>query len=387
MTTLAVPASDLAPRVHSRVVADHAVPTGREEEWRFTPLSRLRGLTSGEADFTAAVTVSWESSAGGEIAWVPMDDPRVGKAFSPADIVSAAAMASTDRALLITLAAEQQPIVRVTVECRGGVAAGHIVIDAEPFAEGTVILDHRGDGTYAGNVEVRVGNGARIRVVSMQRWDRDAVHLGEHHADLGRDSALTMLHVTLGGDVVRLKPTVSYRETGGDAEMLGLFFADAGQHLEHRVFVDHDTPHCRSSVLYKGALQGAQAHSVWVGDVLVRSQAVGVDTYEVNRNLILTDGARADSVPNLELETSDIVGAGHASATGRFDDEQLFYLQSRGIPEELARVLVVRGFFAEVLGRAQVPGLANEVMAEVDQRLGIEISGTGLDGDDEGVES
>jgi Fe-S cluster assembly protein SufD len=140
-------------------------------------------------------------------------------------------------------------------------------------------------------------------------------------------------------------------------------------------------------VLYKGALQGDGAHTVWIGDVLVRAQAIGIDTYEVNRNLVLTDGARADSVPNLELETGEIQGAGHASATGRFDDEQLFYLQARGIPEELARVLVVRGFFADILGRLGQPELTNAVMADVDARLGVDLTGSGLEesetGDDE----
>jgi len=120
-------------------------------------------------------------------------------------------------------------------------------------------------------------------------------------------------------------------------ELFGLYFADAGQHLEQRLFVDHAVANCKSNVLYKGALQGRNAHTVWVGDVLIRKEAEGTDTYEANRNLVLTDGARADSVPNLEIETGEIVGAGHASATGRFDDEQLFYLCSRGIDAETAR--------------------------------------------------
>ena len=153
--------------------------------------------------------------------------------------------------------------------------------------------------------------------------------------------------VTLGGDLVRVSPTVTFTDRGGDAELPGLYFADAGQHLEHRLFVDHAVPNCRSNVAYKGALQGEGAHTVWIGDVLIRAAAEATDTYELNRNLVLTDGARADSVPNLEIETGEIDGAGHASATGRFDDEQLFYLQARGIPEEAARRLVVRGFFHE----------------------------------------
>ena len=145
--------------------------------------------------------------------------------------------------------------------------------------------------------------------------------------------------------------------------MLGLYFADAGQHLEHRLFVDHAVPHCRSHVTYKGALQGEEAHTVWIGDVLIRAEAEGTDTYELNRNLVLTDGARADSVPNLEIETGEIVGAGHASATGRFDDEQLFYLQSRGIPDDEARRLVVRGFFADVIDQIGIPEVQERLLA------------------------
>ena len=153
--------------------------------------------------------------------------------------------------------------------------------------------------------------------------------------------------------------------------MLGLYFADAGQHLEHRLVIDHTAPHCTSRVLYKGALQGRGAHTVWVGDVMIQATAVGTDTYEMNRNLLLTDGARADSIPNLEIETGEIVGAGHASATGRFDDEQLFYLQSRGIPEDVARRLVVRGFFTEVLAKIGIPDVIEHTAGIVEQELAI----------------
>ena len=158
---------------------------------------------------------------------------------------------------------------------------------------------------------------------------------------------------------------------GGDADLLGVYFADAGQHLEHRLFVDHAAPHCKSRVTYKGALQGEGAHTVWIGDVLIRAAAEGTDTYELNRNLVLTDGARADSVPNLEIETGEIIGAGHASATGRFDDEQLFYLQSRGIPEDEARRLVVRGFFADLVQRIGVPDLENRLIDAIERELAV----------------
>ncbi len=130
-------------------------------------------------------------------------------------------------------------------------------------------------------------------------------------------------------------------------------------------------PHCKSRALYKGALQGRSAHTVWIGDVLIRNAAVGTDTYEMNRNLVLTEGARADSVPNLEIETGEIVGAGHASATGRFDDDQLFYLLSRGIPSEIARRLVVRGFFGEVLHKIGIPLVVDRAGATIERELAI----------------
>ena len=348
------------------------MPSGREESWRFTPLADITDAITGSTALDGGLDVEWTADPDAVVERVSAGDPRVGRSFLPADLLAARALDACAEPIVVTLPREWQGVARVSVRGRGEDAAGHVVIDAAPFSEGTVILDFTGAGRYFGALEVRVGDGARLTVVSLQDWDEGAVHVGEHHAAIGRDARLLMGHITLGGSLVRLAPTVSYGAPGGDAELLGLFFADAGQHLEHRVFVDHDTPHCRSSVLYKGALQGEGAHTVWIGDVLVRAQAIGVDTYEVNRNLILTDGARADSVPNLELETGEIVGAGHASATGRFDDEQLFYLQARGIPADLARVLVVRGFFADVLQRIGQPDLTRRVMRNVDARLGVD---------------
>ena len=163
-----------------------------------------------------------------------------------------------------------------------------------------------------------------------------------------------------GGDVVRMDANVSTPGRAASVEMLGLYFADAGQHIEHRLFVDHNAPRTRSHVTYKGALQGQGAHTVWIGNVLIRKVAEGIDTYEENRNLVLTDGCQADSVPNLEIETGEIEGAGHASATGRFDDEQLFYLRSRGIEENEARRLVVHGFFNDLIRRIDVPEIEEQ---------------------------
>lgn len=380
--SVTIPASDHSPSVRSRAVADHPVPTGREEEWRFTPLARLGGLHTGSLDLAGDLSITIDTD-GFQAEKVTAEDARAGVTLVPTDIVAAQALAQASDVTVLTLGAEAIGRAHVTITGHGAASAAHLVIEFAPFSRGTVVIEHRGSAVFAGNVEIRVGDGAQATVISRQAWERDAVHVGTHAAHLGRDARLLMAHITLGGDLVRLSPLVNYGATGGEAELLGLYFADAGQHLEHRVFVDHDTPHCTSSVLYKGALQGEGAHTVWIGDVLVRAEAVGIDTYEVNRNLVLTDGARADSVPNLELETGEIQGAGHASATGRFDDEQLFYLQARGIPEDLARVLVVRGFFADILGRLGEPELARSVMADVDARLGVDVVGLGVEADDE----
>jgi Fe-S cluster assembly protein SufD len=220
-------------------------------------------------------------------------------------------------------------------------------------------------------VELRVGDGADLTFVTVQEWDDDTVHLAQNDALIGRDAKLKHIVITLGGKIARVCTNVRYDGPGGSLEAIGVYFADAGQHQEHRLFVDHEPPNCISNVEYKGALQGDSAHTVWIGDVLIRATAEATKTYELNRNLILTDGARADSVPNLEIETGEIIGAGHASATGRFDDEQLFYLQSRGVTADEARRLVVRGFFAAIVNRIGVDAVQDHLMAAIDTELSL----------------
>jgi Fe-S cluster assembly protein SufD len=354
-------------------VNDFPVPTGREEDWRFTPLHRLAGLHDGTAAAQAVGEDKVEFSLpdGVTADLVGRDDERLGKAGKPVDRVAAQAFSGFEQALVVTVpkdAVLTEPV-KIDVRAEGGVRFAHVVIDVKPFAEAVVVLNHTGTGVRAANVELLVGDGAKLTFVSVQDWERDAVHAAQQTALVGRDASLKSVVVTFGGDLVRIHPRVTYAAPGGEAELFGLYFADAGQHLEHRLQIDHDTPHCRSNVVYKGALQGQDAHAVWVGDVLIRAAAEGTDTYEHNRNLVLTDGARVDSIPNLEIETGEIVGAGHASATGRFDDEQLFYLQSRGIPQEEARRLVVRGFFAELVQQIGIPELHDQLMAKIEAEL------------------
>jgi Fe-S cluster assembly protein SufD len=337
--------------------------TGREEEWRFTPMYRLRGLHDGTAvvDGTIHVTGDYET--------IGPDHPLVGTALVPADKTVALAMRDFKEGQLVTVDGELPEPITLSLTGTGETSYGHVVIEAKPFSKAVVVLDHTGSGTYSGAVEVLVGDSADITLVSVQDWDDDAVHLSAQAARLGRDARFKSVVVTLGGDLVRLSPTVTYAGPGGDAELLGLAFADAKQHLEHRLLVEHAVPSCKSRVTYKTAAQGVEAHTVWIGDVVIRKEATGTDTYELNRNLLLSDEARADSVPNLEIETGEIAGAGHASATGRFDDDQLFYLQSRGIPADEARRMVVRGFFSEVVQRIGVPSLEERLDAAIEKEL------------------
>ncbi|ORA18246.1 Fe-S cluster assembly protein SufD [Mycobacterium asiaticum DSM 44297] len=357
------------------------VPHGRDEIWRFTPLKRLRGLHDGSAHATGNATITVSEHKGVQTERVHRGDERLGEGGVPADRIAAQAFSSFNSATLVSVARDTQvaePVnVTVTGPGAGAVAYGHLQIRVAELAEAVVVIDHKGSGTYADNVEFVVDDAARLTVISIADWADDMVHVSAHHARLGKDAVLRHVTVTLGGEVVRTATNVRFAGPGGDADLLGLYFADDGQHLESRLLVDHAQPDCRSNVLYKGALQGdpssrlPDAHTVWVGDVLIRAEATGTDTFEMNRNLVLTDGARADSVPNLEIETGEIVGAGHASATGRFDDEQLFYLRSRGIPEEQARRLVIRGFFGEIIAKIAVPEIRERLTDAIEHELEI----------------
>ncbi|WP_136520200.1 Fe-S cluster assembly protein SufD [Cellulomonas telluris] len=375
-----VPESSRALRPTSFDVADFPVPTGREEEWRFAPVDRFAplfgaatgGVLSGHGVLTTVV-----ESPEARVEIVDRDDARLGRAGEPGDRTAAAAWASFGRATVLTLPRESVSSKVTSIVVEGSASdeiaaeptATHLLVHAEPLSQGVVVIDHVGHANLTETVEIVAEDGAHLTVVSVQDWAEGTVHASSHRLRIGRDASVKHIVVTLGGDVVRVTPDAEFVGEGASVTMLGAYFADADQHQEHRLFVDHAVPSCISRVTYKGALQGAGAHTVWVGDVLIRAAAEGTDTYELNRNLVLTDGARADSVPNLEIETGVIEGAGHASATGRFDDEQLFYLRARGIPEADARRLVVRGFFAELIHEIGVPEVEERLIASIEAEL------------------
>ena len=375
MTTLLQPTGSPAERFTSRDPEAFEIPSGREEAWRFTPSRRLRDFFDGaDADADSAeLTPSVPAPA--TIEFVDESHELWGITGQPSDRIAAVTWAKAPGAAAVRIpaGAELDEPVRLSVRGQSGKRGyGHLIVDAGPHSRAIVIIDHVGGGSHAANVEIRLGDGAHLDVVSVQNWDADAFHLAHHDALVGQDATYRHVNVTLGGALVRLVPTVRYAGQGGSAELLGVNFAGDGQHFESRLYVEHGQPRCTSNVLYKNALDGDSARTVWIGDVRIRPSAIGTKTYEMNRNLVLSDGARADSVPNLEIETGDIAGAGHASATGRFDDLQLFYLQSRGIPEDAARRLVVRGFFADIIERIGLPELEQTIMASIEARLGYE---------------
>jgi len=386
-----IPESSRASRPTSFDVADFPVPTGREEEWRFSPINRLAPLFAADTEGVLAghgVLTTVVESPEVTVEIVDRGDERLGLAGKPGDRTSATAWASFPRATVVTLPREAVASKVTSIRVEGVEGAGthdaplepsasHLVVRAEALSQGVVVIDHVGHAALTETVEIIAEEGSHLTVVTVHDWADGSVHASSHRLRVGRDATVKHIAVTLGGDVVRITPDAEFVGEGASVQMLGLYFADAGQHQEQRLFVDHAVPNCISRVTYKGALQGKGAHTVWVGDVLIRAAAEGTDTYELNRNLVLTDGARADSVPNLEIETGLIEGAGHASATGRFDDEQLFYLRARGIPEPDARRLVVRGFFAELLHEIGVPEVEERLIAAIEAEL--EASMTALD--------
>jgi Fe-S cluster assembly protein SufD len=378
MSSLAGAVENAGPisRLHGRgsfSPEDFPVPTGREEEWRFTPMRRLRNLHSNASLDLGKVGVEVSADPAVTIVRAQHGDARIGTALVPSDRVSARAFAAFAEATIATVppgaVASRPTVINVVGESSENGAAGHTVVQVGANASAVVVLAYSGSATYADNVEFVVGEGASLSVVSLQDWADDAVHLSHQAALVGKDATFAHTVVSIGGGVVRVAPSVRYAGPGGDAELRGVYFADAGQHLEHRLLVDHNEPNCRSRVTYKGALQGDGAHAVWIGDVLIRGAGVGTDSYEANRNLVLTDGTRVDSVPNLEILTGEVVRAGHASTSGRLEDEHLFYLMARGIGLAQARRLVIRGFFGELIGQIEVPELADRVMTAIEAEL------------------
>ena len=350
-----IPLQIRSERLRSASPADFAPISIRDEQWRYLPIERLGGLDAGVSNFTGHVAgVSLASAT------------AVGTVALPEDLIAANVWALGDAKEILVKDGEYRTVAIKSIEKKQGL---QFFIANEKFSKATIVLNHTGAGSLAEVVEIQVADESELTVISVQDFDNDSVLTSSQFAQIGRNASLKHIVISIGGKTIRVVPSVTFAGEGAAVEMLGAYFANGDQHIEHRPFVDHNVANCESNVAYKGALQGSKAHTVWVGDVLIRQAAEGTKTYELNRNLLLTDGARADSVPNLEIETGQIEGAGHASASGRFDDEQLFYLQARGIPELEAKRLVVKGFLNDVISQIGNEELETHLNAKIAQNL------------------
>lgn len=364
------PVQTRSERFSSYNVTEFDAVAQTDPEWKYTPLAKVASLTSETLD-GSVYDVTTEVEGAANVEWVSRDDVRIGTAGTPEDRASANAWSSFEKALAITITGDDARVTLTRTDLGETARAAHTIIHATANSRGTVVLGNHGSAVIAENLEIVLDDHSDLTIVSLHEWDDSALHLASHFATLGRASKLKYVSVSLGGDVVRVNPSVKLAGERSDAEVYGVYFVDAGQHIEHQVFVNHAAANTVSHVTYKGALQGEGAHSAWIGDVLIGREGTGTDSYEQNRNLLLTEGARADSVPNLEIETGDIKGAGHASASGRFDDEQLFYLQARGIPEDEARRLVVRGFLGEVVQKIGIPDIEKHLDEAIEAELAV----------------
>ncbi|MCL1923424.1 MAG: Fe-S cluster assembly protein SufD [Propionibacteriaceae bacterium] len=345
-------------------VTDGGVPDSREEQWRFTPLDKLTGFFD-ESLKRSTLEVHSQTP----IDTLGLGEGIRGSLFTPVD-VNTAICGGMERAHYVKLESVSDSPLRLSLTGQStDPSANHLVIEALQGSRTTVVATHQGLAHHSALTEILVGDGAELTVVSIYDWEAGSIHLGHHVAQVGHDATYRHIVVTLGGELNRIGTTTSYSSSGGHVELLGVYFAHGGQHHEHRLLVDHNQPACTSMVDYRGALQGQGATSIWVGDVKIRPQGEGIETYETNKNLVLSDGCRAESIPNLEIETGDIVGAGHSASTGRFDPEHLFYLRSRGISEDEAKTMIVRGFFTSVLARIGVGDVEEALLRRIDEEL------------------
>lgn len=355
----------------SQLATNYLTPSGREEAWRFTPLKKLAGLHDLEVAVSDNISLTSKTDLPSGVTLKVSKTSDLPPAYVSSDIVTNRIRKEVVKSTLLEISDNLELAEPIILKRKCGVTAevSRVVIHVGVNSRATLVIENNGLGKLGEEIEISLAAGANLNFISLQEWDPSSVHLAQHHAIIAKDAQFTSFVISVGGSAVRISPTVEYTGMGASAQMYGVYFATDDQHLEHRIHVNHSVPNTKSRVNYKGALAGKNAHTVWIGDVYINKSAEGTDTYELNRNLLLTDGARADSVPNLEIETGEIVGAGHASTTGRFDDEQLFYLQSRGIPVDIARRLVIRGFFSEIIGKLKNEMIEERLMSRIESEL------------------
>jgi Fe-S cluster assembly protein SufD len=217
-------------------------------------------------------------------------------------------------------------------------------------------------------VEIVAHDGARVRYVALQEYGEGVQHLSVQRAQVGRDAQVRTLSVAFGASLARAEAETVLTGDGGSSEMLGVYFGDGEQHIDHRSVQDHVGSRTSSDLLYKGALRD-RSNAIYTGTVILEQGAHGCDAYQTNRNILLSETSKAMSVPNLEILTNDPTRCGHAASVGPVSDDELFYLMSRGIPREDAERLIVFGFFAEVLDRVDIPEIRDGLVQSIEAEL------------------
>ncbi len=398
------------------------LPSTRLEEWRYTDVSRL--LKLGELDLApwearsfspetaperlrTAMESDWDASGhvvelDGSVAHVDLDPELEAKGVVLTSLRKAveshpdrlrellateavpatqgkfqalnAALWTDGVVLLVPRGVRLEQPVRVSrwVSAPGMAYFSRTLVVAEPgsqvsFVDEILSEDLDRQTLFSSAVEVFARDGAQLQYVSLQRMGRGAFHLAQQRTMADRDSTLDTLNISLGASVGRLDLNAQLRGPGANSDMLGLYFADGSQHFDHNTGQDHVAPNSKRDLLYKGALDGG-ARSVFRGIIKVHEGAQRTDAYQTNRNLLLSEEARADSLPNLEIEADD-VRCSHGATVGQLDVEALFYLLSRGLSREQAERLVVLGFLGEVLSRLPLGGVVEKVTGSIEERL------------------
>ena len=248
---------------------------------------------------------------------------------------------------------------------------GHALIVLEEGAEATVLAetassDPAAAGLHCGAVEILVGP-ARLRYVNLQNWGGGVWHFAHQKALVGRDASLQWTIGAIGSRLAKVNQHVALVDEGAHAQVNGVMFTDGGQHLSYHTHQHHEAPHCTSDLLYKGALQG-ESRIVWRGMIKVDRDAQKTDGYQRDDNLILSESARADSIPGLEIEADD-VKCTHGATAGRVDDEQVFYAQARGLTRKEAVRMIVSGFFQQVFDRITVESVREALGQAIGRRV------------------
>jgi Fe-S cluster assembly protein SufD len=262
-------------------------------------------------------------------------------------------------------------VVEIQATSEGTVCFPHLQVVVGENAEASVLVDYRSaDGArllLVPRIDLEVGDSGRLRFLSVQGLDHAATNVVHQRAVLGRDSTSRIGEVGLGARLGRLDLGVSLVGDGSSSEVVGLYFGEGDQTLDYRMVINHQGRNTTSDVFLKGAVED-DAQSVFTGLLRIEKDAARTSTFETNRNLVLSENAKAHSVPNLEILCNDVI-CGHASSVGPLESEHLYYLMSRGLTRVRAERLLIRGFFQQVIDRLPIEGLGEPVSDEVFRRF------------------